>query len=576
MTSTLNKNLANHDSYPATTDMHRRCVNMIASLFHAPSVGGDATGTSTAGSSEAIFLAVLALKTRWMAKQEQEAASRGVVSGSGRPNLVMSYAAHIAWKKAIHHFGVEGRYIPSFPSPFVGGAGGDGGGGGVGGGVTSGSSFDPGVILSKIDANTIGVVSILGTTQTGHYEDTFALSELLLSRWRPVGSGSGSGSGAEAEPQSGNDNNNQDQNRDRVRVRDQDQATTQNEHGNQIDYSQIPIHVDAASGGFVAPFLSSPSSTSPSQSPNLPEETTLKWDFTLPNIASINTSSHKYGLVPPGLGWLVFRSASHLPPELTFRMNYLGSATQSSYTLNFSRSAGHVVLQYFNFVRLGFAGYREVMLGLVGIAGRVSLGVREMGTEIGMGMGKGRGGGGGGGGWFEVLSSEGNGRGGGLPLVAFRIRPAFMLSLLLDSCSCGDDMGSGALGSESVSSGSDSDSGSFGHLSDSFGPFGSDSGLGPPSPGCGSCFTTTTTPDGQKNTKKLTFDEFAIAKALKKRGGWMVPAYTMPPPDESVAVLRVVVRQDFSVERCDEFLADLRAVMQELIGTQTSRLLEKA
>jgi len=538
LTSTLNKNLANHDSYPATTDMHRRCVNMIASLFHAPPPpsGGDATGTSTAGSSEAIFLAVLALKTRWMAKQQQAANSNRV---PGRPNLVMSYAAHIAWKKAILHFGVEGRYIPSFPSPFAGGTG----------GVTSG--FDPGVILSKIDSNTIGVVSILGTTQTGHYEDTYALSGLLLSRQpRP-------GSGAEPEPKLRFGNQNLSPNQDQ---------TTQNEDENQIDYSQIPIHVDAASGGFVAPFLSPNLNPNP-ESPK--EENRMKWDFTLPNIASINTSSHKYGLVPPGLGWLIFRSTSHLPSELAFRMNYLGSATQSSYTLNFSRSAGHVVLQYFNFVRLGFAGYREVMLGLVGVAGRVALGVREMGTtEIGMGKGTG---GGGGGGWFEVLSSKGSGRG-GLPLVAFRIRPAFMLSLLLlDSCFSGDDRGSGTFGSESVSSGPDSDSGSFGsHSSDSSGMSGSDSGLGSSSPGCGSYSTTTTTTDQQNKTNRFTFDEFAIARALKKKGGWMVPAYTMPPPDESVTVLRVVVRQDFSVERCDEFLADLRAVMRELIGTQTS------
>lgn len=105
----------------------------------------------------------------------------------------------------------------------------------------------------------------------------------------------------------------------------------------------IPIHVDAASGGMIAPFLQ-------------PE---LEWDFRLARVASINTSGHKYGLVYPGLGWVVWRDAAALPESMVFRVSYLGGDTPTL-ALNFSRPGAQVLLQFFLFLRLGREGYTAV------------------------------------------------------------------------------------------------------------------------------------------------------------------------------------------------------------------------
>ncbi|MFI3269705.1 MAG: glutamate decarboxylase [Rikenellaceae bacterium] len=103
----------------------------------------------------------------------------------------------------------------------------------------------------------------------------------------------------------------------------------------------IPIHVDAATGGFILPFLS-------------PE---VKWDFRLKWVRSISTSGHKYGLVYPGLGWVVWRDKEYLPEEMSFSVNYLG-ANITQVGLNFSRPAAQILGQYYNFIRLGFEGYK--------------------------------------------------------------------------------------------------------------------------------------------------------------------------------------------------------------------------
>lgn len=105
----------------------------------------------------------------------------------------------------------------------------------------------------------------------------------------------------------------------------------------------IPVHVDGASGAMVAPFL----------------DEDLVWDFRLPRVSSINTSGHKYGLVYPGVGWALWRSAEELPEELVFRVNYLGG-DMPTFALNFSRPGAQVVAQYYSFLRLGKDGYRAV------------------------------------------------------------------------------------------------------------------------------------------------------------------------------------------------------------------------
>jgi len=150
------------------------------------------------------------------------------------------------------------------------------------------------VVRSYVDENTIGVVPTLGSTYTGAYEPVRAISDVL----------------------------------------DALQAETG------LD---VPIHVDGASGGFLAPF------TAPD----------IEWDFRLPRVKSINASGHKFGLAPLGVGWVVWRDAADLPDELIFNVNYLGG-NMPTLALNFSRPGGPVVAQYYNFLRLGKEGYRKV------------------------------------------------------------------------------------------------------------------------------------------------------------------------------------------------------------------------
>jgi glutamate decarboxylase len=144
------------------------------------------------------------------------------------------------------------------------------------------------------DENTIGVIPVLGSTFDGSYEPVKEICDAL----------------------------------------DDLQAKTA------LD---VPVHVDGASGAFIAPFVD-------------PE---LEWDFRLPRVASINVSGHKYGLVYPGVGWVVWRDADALPADLIFWVNYLGD-NMPTFALNFSRPGAQVVAQYYNFLRLGFDGYKAV------------------------------------------------------------------------------------------------------------------------------------------------------------------------------------------------------------------------
>jgi glutamate decarboxylase len=145
----------------------------------------------------------------------------------------------------------------------------------------------------------------------------------------------------------------------------------------------IPMHVDGASGGFVWPFL-------------YPHSV---WDFQLEQVRSINVSGHKYGLVYPGIGWLVFREKSDLAEDLVFYENYLGK-TDATFTLNFSTGASMVLAQYYNFVRLGREGYTYVMQQMQQNAKALADGLRANGR-------------------FEVIGDELE----QLPLVAFRLLP---------------------------------------------------------------------------------------------------------------------------------------------------------
>lgn len=152
----------------------------------------------------------------------------------------------------------------------------------------------PQQVIERCNENTIAVVVTFGQTFTGLYEDVAAISDAL----------------------------------DRL------------QHDTGLD---IDIHVDAASGGFLAPFV----------------EPDLIWDFRLPRVKSINTSGHKMGLAPLGLGWALWRDADALPEDLIFNVNYLGGS-MATFSLNFSRPGGQIITQYYTFVRLGREGYGRV------------------------------------------------------------------------------------------------------------------------------------------------------------------------------------------------------------------------
>ncbi len=167
--------------------------------------------------------------------------------------------------------------------------------------------------VAQCDENTIGVVAILGSTFDGSYEPVKEIADAL------------------------------------------DQL--ESERG-----THVPVHVDAASGGFVAPFLA-------------PE---LEWDFRIPRVQSINASGHKYGLVYPGVGWAIWRDKEALPKDLVFDVNYLGGH-MPTFSLNFSRPGSEVIAQYFMFMSLGRDGYTSVMRNLQDVALHVSEGISELG-----------------------------------------------------------------------------------------------------------------------------------------------------------------------------------------------------
>ncbi len=143
----------------------------------------------------------------------------------------------------------------------------------------------------------------------------------------------------------------------------------------------VPVHVDGASGAFIAPFL----------------DPDLVWDFRLPRVASINASGHKYGLVYPGVGWAIWRDADALPEDLIFWVNYLGD-NMPTFALNFSRPGAQVVTQYYNFLRLGFDGYQRVQQYARDVATTLSAQIAELEP-------------------FEMLT-----RGDELPVLAFKLR----------------------------------------------------------------------------------------------------------------------------------------------------------
>ncbi len=205
----------------------------------------------------------------------------------------------------------------------------------------------------------------------------------------------------------------------------------------------IPIHVDGASGGFIMPFL-------------YPE---IEWDFRLEQVRSINVSGHKYGLVYPGVGWLVFKDKSDLPEDLIFNINYLGGL-MPNYSLNFSKGSSTIIAQYYNFIRLGVKGYKAVMENMLENARFLAKKLDDTGK-------------------FEILDVEMM-----FPLVTAKL-------------------------------------------------------------------------------KNCNFSVFHLSDKLRQKG-WIVPAYTLPPNADDIAVIRLVVKESFSKDMADMLVDDVLESIEEL------------
>jgi glutamate decarboxylase len=265
-------------------------------------------------------------------------------------------------------------------------------------------------VLARVDENTIGVVPTLGVTFTCAYEPVEEVAAAL----------------------------------DRL------QETTG------LD---IPIHVDGASGGFLAPFV----------------EPDLVWDFRLPRVKSINTSGHKFGLAPLGVGWIVWRDAADLPEDLIFQVNYLGG-DMPTFALNFSRPGGQVVAQYYNFLRLGREGYRKIHEAGYQTARFLADEIAAMGP-------------------FELIH---DGRS-GIPGLAWKLR----------------------------------------------------------------------------EDRRHPFTLFDLADRLRVTG-WQVPAYTLPPNRQDLAVQRILVRHGFSRDLANLLLDDYRRALRHLDAHPHAKPLTKA
>ncbi len=213
----------------------------------------------------------------------------------------------------------------------------------------------------------------------------------------------------------------------------------------------IPIHVDGASGGFIVPFL-------------YPD---LEWDFRLEQVRSINVSGHKYGLVYPGVGWVIFKDKTDIPEDLIFNINYLGG-NMSNYSLNFSKASNTIIAQYYNLIRLGFNGYKDIVDNMME-------NTRYMAEKL---ENTGR---------FEIIN-----QGLPFPLVTVKLK--------------------------------DSD-----------------------------------------------FTVFHLSDKLREKG-WIVPAYTLPENADDIAVLRMVIKENFGRDMVECFMEDLIEACKSLESVEKKGL----
>lgn len=267
-------------------------------------------------------------------------------------------------------------------------------------------------VLKRVDENTICVVPTFGVTYTGQYEfpaDVCAVLDKLAANGGP----------------------------------------------------DVEVHVDAASGGFLAPFCA----------PEIP------FDFRLPRVKSISASGHKYGLAPVGCGWVIWRDESELPKDLTFAVNYLGGSVPTI-AINFSRPAGQVIAQYYDFVRLGREGYRQIHMAAYTVAAYLTKAIERLGK-------------------FSFIAT-GNPKT-DIPAVCFRFAEGY-------------------------------------------------------DPG---------------------YNLYELSDRLRTRG-WLVPAFSLPAHVEDITVMRVMVRQGFTMDMAALLVADMKRAMDFLTQHSPARHLKES
>jgi glutamate decarboxylase len=300
----LTKNLADCDEYPMLIELQQRCISIIANLWNAPTEAVD-TGIQTPHKS--------ARFSKW-----KNRAIGTPCTGSSEAIMLGGLAMKKNWQAKRKSKGLPydkpnilmasccqvalekfARYF-DVENRLIG---------------VSDKDFliDINKIKENLDENTIGIFVIVGSTFTGGFENVEYIAQLL----------------DDYEKETGN---------------------------------FIPIHVDGASGGFIAPII----------------YPSLKWDFRIPRVMSISASGHKFGLVTAGLGWVIFRDETWLPKELKFQLQYLGGL-EESFSLNFSRPGYQVVHQYFNLIRFGKRGYYEIFDNCLINARLLSLFLEETG-----------------------------------------------------------------------------------------------------------------------------------------------------------------------------------------------------
>lgn len=411
----INKNLVNVAEYAHTEAIHQQVIAMTARLFHAdipddyvPESSSGMIGTTTVGSSEAVMLALLTHKWNWRQKRDQNPTR----SPKDRPYLIIGTHTHACFAKFGRYFDVEVKWVHLLPGTYA---------------ITAEQvkailemriaddaevMATCGYTLQEAGDRRVGdlvmaVGCVVGTTYTGDIDDVEGVNQVLVDGdW------------------------------------------------------DIPIHVDAASGGFILPFTEDDNVTA------------LKWDFRLPHVQSINVSNHKYGLVYPGLGTVVFRDNTVVPGDLLVDIPYL-TGDMRNFSLNFSRASSSVILQYYNFLRLGKAGYRRAIQSCIVQAQYLADAIQSSPPLQR---------------YFDVISKTEY-----LPIIAIRFKDEWL--------------------------------------------------------------------------DQLPFTLGDLSKQLQMTG-WFAPVYHLPPDNERIEVMRVVVRAHFNRALAHAFLHDLEAAVQYLTQGQ--------